>query len=381
MKIGLIGAGRLGICLALLMENAGYDVLVSDIREDYVENLNKKIISSAEPFVQEHLKQAKYLEATTDNKRVIKECDLIFTLVATPSLTDGSYDISSVWDVIRDFQESPEVNGKTLVVGCTTNPGDCARFQEQLKSYGVNVVYNPEFIAQGSIIRDLTHADMVLLGGDNTEVLEILSDIYKKIQVTKPVISIMSSTSAEIVKIAINCYMTTKISFANMIGQVLILSGLEDEIESVLASIASDSRIGSKYLRFGFGFGGPCLPRDNRAFSKYAEKLGLTYNLGETTDNFNYEHAKFLKNYFIDRNTEGLPFYFSYISYKKGTDILTESQQYILCQDLLDAGYTVYVDDVDSIIKQVEKNLIEWYGDRIKFGKPPEDIKTIAINL
>lgn len=381
MKIGLIGAGRLGICLALLMENAGYDVLVSDIREDYVENLNKKIISSAEPFVQEHLRQTKYLEATTDNKRVIRECDLIFTLVATPSLDDGSYDVSSVWDVIRDFQESPDVKGKTLVVGCTTNPGDCATFQEQLKPYGVNVVYNPEFIAQGSIIRDLTHADMVLLGGDNSEVLDVLSEIYKKIQVTKPVISVMSSTSAEIVKIAINCYMTTKISFANMIGQVLILSGLENEIEPVLSSIASDSRIGSKYLRFGFGFGGPCLPRDNRAFSKYAEKLGLTYNLGETTDNFNYEHAKFLKNYFIDKNKEGLPFYFSYISYKKGTDILTESQQYILCQDLLDAGYTVYVDDVDSIIKQVEKHLTEWYGDRIKFGKPPENIKTIAINL
>ena len=381
MKIGLIGAGRLGICLALLMENAGYDVLVSDIREDYVENLNKKIISSAEPFVQEHLKQAKYLEATTDNKRVIQECNIIFTLVATPSLTDGSYDISSVWDVVRDFQETPDVEGKTLVVGCTTNPGDCARFQEQLKSYGVNVVYNPEFIAQGSIIRDLTHADMVLLGGDNPEVLDILSQIYKKIQVNKPVISAMSSTSAEIVKIAINCYMTTKISFANMIGQVLILSGLENEIDEVLSSIASDSRIGGKYLRFGFGFGGPCLPRDNRAFSKYAEKLGLTYNLGETTDNFNYEHAKFLKNYFIDRNKEGLPFYFSYISYKKGTDILTESQQYILCQDLLDAGHTVYVDDVDSIIKQVEKNLKEWYGGRIIFGKPPKGINTIAINL
>ncbi|MFO0003067.1 MAG: UDP-glucose/GDP-mannose dehydrogenase family protein, partial [bacterium] len=119
-------------------------------------------------------------------------------------------------------------------------------------------VYNPEFIAQGSIIKDLTHADMVLIGGDNTEVLETLSEIYKKIQVTKPVISIMSSTAAEIVKIAVNCFMTTKISFANMIGEVLILSGLEDEIESVLASIASDSRIGSKYLKFGFGFGGPC---------------------------------------------------------------------------------------------------------------------------
>lgn len=381
MKIGLIGAGRLGICLALLMENAGYDVLVSDIREDYVENLNKKIIFSTEPFVQEHLKQTKYLEATTDNKKVIEECDIIFTLVATPSLNDGSYDVSSVWSVVRDFQQSPDVKGKTLVVGCTTNPGDCVKFQEELKPYGVSVIYNPEFIAQGSIIKDLTHADMVLLGGDDSKVLETLSEMYKKIQVTKPVISIMSSTSAEIVKIAINCYMTTKISFANMIGQVLILSGLEKEIETVLSSIASDSRIGSKYLRFGFGFGGPCLPRDNRAFSKYAEKLGLTYNLGETTDNFNYEHSKFLKNYFINKNKEGLPFYFSYISYKKGTDILTESQQYILCQDLLDQGYTVYIDDVDSIVKQVENYLTECYGDRIKFGKPPEDIKTIAINL
>ena len=380
MKIGLIGAGRLGICLALLMENAGYDVLVSDIREDYVDNLNKKIISSAEPFVQEHLKQAKYLEATTDNKKVIAECDLIFTLVATPSAPDGSYDVSSVWNVVRDFQEYHNVSGKTLVVGCTTNPGDCARFQEQLRSYGVSVVYNPEFIAQGSIIRDLTHADMVLLGGDNSEVLETLSQIYKKIQVNKPVISIMSSTAAEIVKIAVNCYMTTKISFANMIGEVLILSGLENEIEKVLASIASDTRIGSKYLRYGFGFGGPCLPRDNRAFSKYAEKLGLKYNLGSTTDDFNNEHAKFLKEYFIKKNKDSRPFYFNYVSYKKGTDILTESQQYRLCLDLLDEGYVVYVDDVESITRQLT-DLSERYGDRIRFGKPPEDIKTLAVNL
>lgn len=373
MKIGLIGAGRLGICLALLMENAGYDVLVSDIREDYVKNLNKKIIRSTEPFVQEHLKQTKYLEATTDNKKVIQECDIIFTLVATPSLEDGSYDVNSVWNVIRDFQETPNVEGKTLVVGCTTNPGDCARFQEQLKSYGVSVVYNPEFIAQGSIIKDLTHADMVLLGGDNEEVLITLSEIYKKIQITKPVISIMSATAAEIVKIAINCYMTTKISFANMIGEVLILSGLEEEVDQVLSSIASDSRIGSKYLRYGFGFGGPCLPRDNRAFGKYAEKLGLKYNLGTTTDDFNNEHAKFLKNYFIEKNTNNLPFCFHYITYKKGTDILTESQQYRLCYDLLQSGYKVYVTEYDLILNQVEDRLKYEFGDRIVFGIPNEE--------
>ena len=379
MKIGLIGAGRLGICLALLMENAGYDVLVSDIREDYVDDLNKKIISSSEPFVQEHLKQTKYLEATTDNKRVIAECDIIFTLVATPSLEDGSYDVGSVWDVVRDFQEFQDVSGKTLVVGCTTNPGDCAKFQEQLRSYDVSVIYNPEFIAQGSIIKDLTHADMVLLGGDNEKVLDTLSEIYKKIQVNKPVISIMSSTSAEIVKIAINCYMTTKISFANMIGEVLVLSGLENEIEQVLSSIASDSRIGSKYLKYGFGFGGPCLPRDNRAFGKYAENLGLKYNLGTTTDDFNNEHAKFLKSYFIKKNRDKLPFCFHYITYKPGTDILTESQQYRLCCDLLQSGYKVYVIEYDLILNQVEDRLKSEFGDRIVFGIPNEEVFWIQL--
>jgi nucleotide sugar dehydrogenase len=381
MKIGLIGAGRLGICLALLMENAGYDVLVSDIREDYVENLNKKIIQTAEPHVAEHLKESNNIVATTNNKRVIEECNIIFTLVATPSSPDGSYDVTSVWNVVRDFQESPNVEGKTLVVGCTTNPGDCERFQEQLKSYGVSVVYNPEFIAQGSIIKDLTHADMVLIGGDNEEVMDYLSEMYKKIQVIKPKVSRMSLTAAELVKLAVNCYLTTKISYANMVGEVMTMAGLENEIETVLNAIGNDSRVGTKYLRYGYGFGGPCLPRDNRSFAAFAKKLGLTYNLGETTDNFNYEHAKFLRNYFIKKNKDSLPFYFSYISYKKGTDILTESQQYILCQDLLDQGYTVYVDDIDSIIKQVKSNLTEWYGDRIKFGKPPEGVKTIAINL
>jgi nucleotide sugar dehydrogenase len=381
MKIGLIGAGRLGICLALLMENAGYDVLVSDIREDYVENLNKKIITTAEPHVTEHLKKATNIEATTDNKKVIDECDIIFTLVATPSSSDGSYDVSSVWNVVKDFQETKDTKGKTLIVGCTTNPGDCERFQEQLKSYGVSVIYNPEFIAQGSIIKDLTNADMVLIGGDNEEVMDILSDMYKKIQVIKPKISRMSLTAAELVKLAVNCYLTTKISYANMLGEVMTMAGLEDEIENVLNAIGNDSRVGTKYLRYGYGFGGPCLPRDNRSFAAFAKKLGLTYNLGETTDNFNFEHAKFLKKYFIQKNVDNLPFYFSYVSYKKGTDILTESQQYILCQDLLDQGYVVYVDDIDYINSQVKSQLSGFYGDKLKFGKPPENIKTFAINL
>lgn len=382
MKIGLIGAGRLGICLALLIEQAGYEVLVSDIRSDYVSDLNRKRINSTEPDVEWLLRQTQKFEATTNNQRVIDECDIIICLVATPSLADGSYDVSSVWEVVEDFKNSKaKLSGKTFVVGCTTNPGDCAKFQEHLDYFGMNVVYNPEFIAQGSIIRDLQNADMVLIGGADDNVFDILKEIYAKIQTCPPNYGRMSTTSAEIVKIAINCYMTTKISFANMIGEVLVLSGLEDEIDSVLTSIASDSRIGSKYLKYGFGFGGPCLPRDNRAFGKYAEKLGLKYNLGTTTDEFNNEHAKFLKNYFLGKNTENLPFHFEYISYKRGTDILTESQQYKLCTDLLDAGSEVYVSDNPHIIKQVEDLLTDKYGGKIHFGEPPETINTFAIKL
>jgi len=314
MKIGLIGAGRLGICLALLMERAGYDVIVSDIRDVYVSKLNERRIETNEPYVEEFLKVAKNFRATTDNKEVIEECDIIFTLVSTPSLEDGSYDVSSVWKVIDDVKQVEGIGGKSFIVGCTTNPGDCKEFQDSLIEYGVDVYYNPEFIAQGSIIKDLINADMVLIG-----------------------------------------------------GEVMISSGMEDEVDTVLGAIGADSRVGSKYLKYGYGFGGPCLPRDNRAFAACANKLGMKYNLGETTDNFNNEHAKFLKDYFIKQNKDNLPFCFDSISYKKGTDILTESQQYRLCLDLLDSGYKVYVVEQEFVIKQIYDKLYEKYPSLIAF--------------
>ena len=379
MKIGVIGAGRLGICFALLAEKAGYEVIVSDCRDDYVIGLNNRIITTNEPEVAELLDNAKNFTAVLDNVEVIKNCDIIYTLVATPSLPDGSYDVSAVWQVVNDIQSCKfPLTGKSFVVGCTTNPGDCEMFQEQLKSYGVNVFYNPEFIAQGSIIRDLQYADMVLVGGEGEHLNEI-KDIYSRIQISEPKVYVMSTTAAELVKLAVNCFLTTKISYANMVGEVMSLAGLESEIGTVLSAIGADTRVGSKYLKYGYGFGGPCLPRDNRSFSAYAKKLGLQYNLGATTDDFNNEHAKFLKNYFIGKNDRHLPFYFQYISYKDGTDILTESQQYRLCLDLLDEGYKIYVLDNQAVIDQVKGYLEEKYGDRICFGIPCEEVFWIEL--
>ena len=366
MKIGLIGAGRLGICLALLMERAGYDIIVSDIRTAYVSGLNDRRVETNEPEVEYLLKEAKNFKATTDNKEVIEECDIIFTLVATPSLEDGSYDVSSVDAVVDELEKVDGINGKSFIVGCTTNPGDCKRWEEKLSGCGVDVYYNPEFIAQGSIIKDLQNADMVLVGGYGHHI-SVIEDIYNKIQVKEPSIHFMSTTAAELVKLAVNCYLTTKISYANMVGEVMISSGMEDEVDNVLGAIGADSRVGSKYLKYGYGFGGPCLPRDNRAFAAFANKLGMKYNLGETTDNFNNEHSKFLKDYFIKQNKDNIPFCFDYISYKKGTDILTESQQYRLCLDLLDSGCKVYVIEQKCIVDQIYDKLYAQYPSQITF--------------
>jgi len=375
MKIGVIGAGRLGICFALLCEAAGYEVLVSDIREDYVSDLNERKIKTHEPEVENLLKVAKNFRATTNNKEVIDECDLIYTLVATPSLEDGSYDVSSVWQVIDDFQNV--TTKKYFVVGCTTNPGDCDNFRKQLPN-NVKVFYNPEFIAQGSIINDLRTADMVLLGADpfadNDKVISDIRKLYEKIQTTRAIVCSMSTTSAEITKIAINCFLTTKISYANMLGDVLHRSGCGDEVSSVLTAVGTDSRIGRKYLGYGFGYGGPCLPRDNRSFAAFAKKVGLEYNLGTVTDEINNQHAKFVCDYFEKMNSNKKPFYFDSITYKKGTDILTESQQYRLCLDLLDRGHTVYIHNDKKVTDQIYDYMTTSYGDRVKFVDKEKNI-------
>ena len=381
MNIGVVGVGRLGICFALLLERAGHCVLGSDIRANYVAALNKKQIVTNEPQVADMLTASTNFTATTDTRQVIEQSDVIYIMVATPSLDNGSYDISAVQRVVEDVKECDfDLAGKVLVVGCTTNPGDCAKIQTELDKFGVKVLYNPEFIAQGSIICDLQQADMVLIGGDDQAVMDTYARLYDGIQTTVPRVHTMSLTAAEIVKIGVNCFLTTKISYANTLGQVLIKSGLNADVEKALAAVGADARVGNKYLKFGFGFGGPCLPRDNRSFGHYANKLGLKFNLGSIVDGFNREHAEFLKDYLIETNPKKYPYYMDTISYKKNTDIFEESQQLLLCHDLLAAGYTVYVEPNDLIPQVVKDGLTDRYKDRVKFVSL-EQINESIINI
>jgi UDP-glucose 6-dehydrogenase len=166
-----------------------------------------------------------------------------------------------------------------------------------------------------------------------------------------------------------------------MMGDILSKSNLSNEIDSVLSAIGGDSRVGKKYMKYGFGFGGPCLPRDNRALGHYAKELGMELNLPLTVDEFNKEHALFLKNLFMKQNPDKtIPFVMNYITYKRGTDILEESQQFKLCLDLLEEGYYLNVIEIDAVSKQLS-DLSEQYGGRLKFYKPGTTPEGFVINL
>ena len=358
MHVGIIGPGRLGICFALILEQAGNLVTVSDVRSSYVDDINNKTLISNEPKVIELLRSSNNLKAVCNNTQVIDQCNIIFAIVATPSLPDGSYDVSALENIVQDFKNHSDVSGKTLIITSTTNPGDCEKFKSQLDEVGVHVLYNPEFIAQGTIVQDIQNSELLLIGGSHESSINTVIDLYKSIQHTDPKVHVMSLTAAEVVKLAVNCYLTTKISYANIIGQILIRSGLENEIHNVLTAIGQDTRIGLKYLNFGHGFGGPCLPRDNRSFGNFARSLGLDFNLGTQIDEFNKSHLGFLKQYYINKNIDNLPFYFKYVSYKESTDIFEESQQLALCKELLKDGFLVCIEDSYLINSYLKDELV-----------------------
>ena len=280
-------------------------------------------------------------------------------------------------DIVEEMKIANDI--KNFVVGCTVNPGDCDKFAEKLPD-SVNIFYNPEFIAQGSIINDLQHAYMVLLGHSNGKdldyVIKDIQSLYKKIQVTRAIVCSMSLKAAEITKIAVNCFLTTKISYANMLGDVLHRAGCGSEVATVLGAIGTDERIGRKYLNWGVGYGGPCLPRDNRAFAHFVERLGVldAANIGKATDRINFEHGAYLIEYWKEMNTNNLPFYFDHVSYKKGTDIITESQQLRLCADLLNEGFRVYIHDDKNVTNQIYDQMVYEYGDRVRFVDSKENI-------
>lgn len=373
-KIGLIGVGRLGLMFALTFEKHGFDVVASSYKKDYVEQLQNRTIHSTEPGVQELLKSAQNIRFTTDNHDVIDSCDVIYVMVATPSLETGDYDVNAVWDVARDFvQHKSNVAGKLLVIGCTTNPGDCQQLTEYLYPHGVNVAYHPTMAAQGSVLKNIEHPPSLLFGVTDQMIGQKCIEIFGKIAAPDTSFHVMSPTAAEIVKLAGNCKATAIISFYNTLGKIIIESGLENDLDEAMKYTNTLKR--DDFKTFGYGYGGPCFPRDNRSFVHYARKIGLDYELGDVVDRSNREHSEYLTSHFIKRNPANIPYYFDYVSYKPGVNIFEESQQLFVCKKLLAQGYRVYINPSKYLLDEIKHELQEEFGDLVGFESLDDLIK------
>lgn len=359
MNISIIGIGKLGLCLALNLEANGHVVTGADISETYIESLNNKSFYSNEPLVNEYLQKSKNFKATTNIKEILKN-EIIFITVATPSLESGKYDHSQINKIINQLIETgKQETKKYLIIGCTVMPLFCKKIEQLLFKYNYEICYNPEFIAQGSIIHDQQYPDTILIGAVSEKASELVESIFKSIVKSQPKIHKMSLTEAEITKIALNCFLTTKIAYANMVGDVAVKTNCDPN--KILNAIGDDSRIGNKYLKYGFGFGGPCFPRDNRAFGIFCEENTVYPHISYATDQSNKSHLiNQIENTLKSGEKQIL---IKSITYKPKSFILEESQQLKYAFELTERGIDVTIEESEEIINKL-KNL---YGSRFKY--------------
>ena len=324
--------------------------------------LNDKTFKSDEPDVEEYLQKSTNFSATTDLSSAVNHSNVLFVVVATPSLANGRYDHSQVETLCDKLEElGVQDEEKHLVLCCTVMPGYSDTIAERMSSLNYTVSYNPEFIAQGTILRDQREPDMVLIGEGSNLAGDLLEEIYFKHTDTLPHICRMSRTEAEITKISLNCFCTTKIAFANMIGDIVVKSGGDPNV--VLNAIGSDSRVNHKYLGYGFGYGGPCFPRDNRALSIYAKDIGCPAKISIATDESNNEHLDEQIKLVLSNKKPGEKIDITSVTYKTGTTILEESQQLKYALRLADLGYDVTIHDNETVINILK----EQYGSIFKY--------------
>ena len=357
-KIGIVGVGKLGLCLALSLEKSGYKVKGVDLSPQYIEAINKRTFSTGEPEVVDALSSVKNFSTTANIREILDDkYELIFIVVQTTSLADGRFDHGKIDQVVRSMMDfGPRDHSTLLAIVSTTMPGYCDEIAAKVNSLNYEVIYHPEFIAQGSIMRDLREPDQVLIGAENHEVASRFEAVIRTLHLSTPSIHHMSRLSAEIAKLATNCFLTTKISFANAIGDLAIKMGAEPD--KILTAVGADHRVGHSFLKYGFGYGGPCLPRDNRALQITGEDHDYDLLISKATDAVNRRHLNFMVDQYLRKYSKEDIITFHHISYKKDTDIIEESQQLALAVNLAKKGYRIRISETEPVIKQVR----ELYG-------------------
>ena len=337
INIGIVGVGKLGICYSIILAKAGYKVFIYDINKIILDNIILNTYNYNEPGLNDLITEFKSnLILSYDLNDIYNNCDIIFTYIQTPSLDNGLYNHEYINNFIDETLKINNKDNKIIVINSTVIPEYCNSIKEKLKSNNFSLCYNPSFIAQGSIINNIINPDIILIGLDednednednnednNDDNYNKIVDIYNKIVIDdKNKYKRMNLLEAEITKLSINCFITTKITYANMIGDYLINKNCNPDI--VLNAIGSDSRIGNKYFNYGFGYGGPCLPRDNKALYEYGKLNNYDFNICNINDMNNNNHLLFQYEKLRKSNE---PIEFRYITYKDTSDILQQSQK------------------------------------------------------
>lgn len=293
----VVGLGRLGSSLAALLASRGASVVGMDIQPAVVAALADRHAPVREPGVDELLATHGHrFTATTDVTRAVQGSDVTFVVVPTPSQADGGFDPSNVVSAVQSIGAATRAKGTPhlVVVISTVSPGTMEEIvRPTLEAAAgrrcgqqLGLCYSPLFVALGSVLRDLSRPDLVLIGESDSAAGARLVELVCHITNGSPHIARMTFVNAELAKLAVNTFVTAKISFANMLARLCErLPG--GDVDAVTNAVGVDRRIGRAYLTGGLGYGGPCFPRDNAALSSVARRVGVSTALPDAVDEMN----------------------------------------------------------------------------------------------
>jgi len=375
MKIAIVGTGYVGLVTGTCFAEMGVDVTCVDVQKEKIENLKNGIIPIYEPGLESMVnrnRDAGRLNFTADLTEVLDEVEIVFSAVGTPPDEDGSADLKYVIEVARTIGRN--MNKYVLVVTKSTVPVGTAKkvkaaIQEELDKRGVEIPFdvasNPEFLKEGAAIKDFMSPDRVVVGVESEKAQKLMTKLYRPFLLNNFRVIFTDIPSAEMIKYAANSMLATRISFMNDIANLCELVGAD--VNMVRKGIGSDSRIGSKFLYPGCGYGGSCFPKDVKALIKTAEKNGYTMRVLRAVEEVNEAQKSILFDKVqkrFDGDLQGKKVAIWGLAFKPDTDDMREAPSLVLIEKLLAAGASVSV--YDPIAMEECKRRI---GDVVTYAK------------
>jgi len=350
MKIAVIGTGYVGLVAGVCFADTGNDVICVDRDEKKINQLRDGIIPIYEPGLEDILKTAhSRLQFTTDLKKAVQECELIFVAVGTPEKDDGSADLTPTREVMKAIAAA--ANEKKFVVLKSTVPVGTAREMRELcartSKHEIEIISNPEFLKEGTAVDDFLRPDRVVIGCQSEEAEKVMRELYDPFVKNGHPILVMDNVSAELTKYAANAFLSVKISFINELA--LLADQFGADINEVRRGFTSDSRINPAFFYPGVGFGGSCFPKDVKALVHMGRQKGLPMKIVNSADEVNNNQKtvlfKKITEFFGSQKLSGKTIAVWGLSFKPRTDDVREAPALRLIEDLVAAGARVQAYD------------------------------------